>query len=65
MHNFFFVLFLVLIQTNTQNLSPSTAVMYQHSPSDASEYHTSQSDNKSQVQQQNAQISSEPIQLQR
>ncbi|XP_055320939.1 nuclear factor 1 C-type isoform X2 [Sitodiplosis mosellana] len=55
----------VLIQTSTQTLSPSTGVLYQHSPSDASDYHTSQNDNKSQVQQQSAQISAEPIQLQR
>lgn len=59
-----YYVFSVLIQTSTQTLSPSTAVLYQHSPSDTSEYHT-QTDNKSQVQQQNSQISAEPIQLQR
>lgn len=56
----------VLVQTSTQALSPSTAVLYQHSPvSEPSEYHTSQNESKAQVQQQTAQISSEPIQLQR
>lgn len=58
-----FLLFPVLIQTSTQTLSPNTSVLYQHSPSETTEYHTSQADNKN--QQQNAQISSEPIQLQR
>lgn len=57
--------FTVILQTSSQNLSPSTAVLYQHSPSETTEYHTSQNDNKAQVQQQTAQISSESIQLQR
>lgn len=53
----------VILQTSTQTLSPNT-VMYQHSPSDSSEYHTSQSENKAQVQQP-SQIATEPLQLQR
>lgn len=52
----------MILQTTTQPLSPSTAVLYQHSPSQTTEYHQSQ-DNKAQVQQQTAQISAEPIQL--
>lgn len=56
----------VLVQTSTQALSPSTAVLYQHSPvSESTEYHTSQNESKAQVQQQTTQISNEPIQLQR
>lgn len=53
----------MILQTSTQPLSPGTAVMYQHSPSETTDYHQSQNDNKSQVQQHTSQISAEPIQL--